>query len=234
MLIALLVSLLSVALGAWLALAHATAKWVEALRWLAILAAGGVALFEMLPEAWAEIGWPSALVALGAGAVPLIFEQLRHAHLRHARGSEAHPGSAGVGLSLGYAGLVVHKVGDGMAMAAFGGVLGAVDPLVLGALALHSIPVTALIVLAFARCAGERAALLRALGLAVASLLGVGVAASIEPAALAPYEPWITAAVAGLLLHIVAHDLHPHGDHGHGVRATEPAPTVAADSSDPA
>jgi len=177
-----------------------------------------VALFGMLPEAWSEIGWRCLPIAALAGALPLVFEQLRHAHLRRAHGSEAHPGSAGVGLALGYVGLLIHKVGDGMAMAAFGGVLGVVDPTVLAALALHSIPVTALVVLAFARCAGTRSGLLHALGLGLASVVGVLLTAAIEPSTLAPYEPWITSAVAGLLLHIVAHDMRPHGghDHGHG------------------
>ncbi|NOY93503.1 MAG: hypothetical protein GXP55_20150 [Deltaproteobacteria bacterium] len=215
MILALAVSLLSVALGAWLALAKASAGWLKGLRWLAVLAAGGVALFGMLPEAWSEIGWRCLPVAALAGAFPLLLERLRHARLRREHGSDAHPGSAGVGLALGYAGLLVHKLGDGMAMAAFGGVLGPVDPAVLLALALHSIPITALVVLAFARCAGTRVGLLRAVGLGLVSVLGVLLTAAVDPSTLAPYEPYITSAVAGLLLHIVAHDMRPHGDHAH-------------------
>ena len=211
MLLALAISVFSVALGAWLALSRVHRGWLSVMRWLAVVAAGGVALFAMLPEAWSLIGWTCLPVAAVFAAFPLVLERLRHVHLKRKRGSEEHPGSAGVGLSLGYAGLLVHKVGDGMALAAFGGVLGVVDPPVLAILALHTIPVTALVVLAFARCSGPRAGLLHAIGLGAASVVGVLLTVAIDPALLRPIEPWITSAVAGLLLHIVAHDMHPHG-----------------------
>src|SRR5690606_22776355 len=60
--------------------------------------------------------------------------------------------------------------------------------------------------LAYQRRAGSRAAAVRVLGMLAATIAGA-VATNLAPAAaLAEVGPWITAAVSGLLLHVVAHD----------------------------
>jgi hypothetical protein len=67
------------------------------------------------------------------------------------------------------------------------------------------VPVIALVTLAFKTHRGAWNAALRALGMAASTLLGVAIANLLTPEQLAAWEPWLTALVSGLLLHIVAH-----------------------------
>ncbi|MGD8826545.1 MAG: hypothetical protein PVI24_16295, partial [Myxococcales bacterium] len=82
---------------------------------------------------------------------------------------------------------------------------------VLVAIAAHSVPVTALITLAFTAAHGRYSGIRRAIGLAAAGTIGVLSAQWLSPGGWARGEPWIAALVSGLLLHVVTHDwAHEH------------------------
>jgi uncharacterized membrane protein YraQ (UPF0718 family) len=112
-----------------------------------------------------------------------------------------------LGLELGYIGLLLHHVGDGIGLGLYAGPLheGHHHYDVLAALAGHTVPLTALVVLAFRTHRGPFNAALRALGIALSTLVGVGLASLLSGSSFGVWEPWLTALVGGLLLHVVAH-----------------------------
>jgi hypothetical protein len=82
---------------------------------------------------------------------------------------------------------------------------------VLTAIAVHSVPVTALITMAFTSAHGRKSGIRRAIGLAAIGSIGVVLAQQTTLSTWARGEPWIEAAVGGLLLHVVTHDwAHEH------------------------
>ena len=117
------------------------------------------------------------------------------------------PGKGGqTALEFGYAGLLVHHVADGLGLGAYGaGEQLELD--VLLALAVHTVPLVAVVTLAYRGAAGTRAAVWRSFGLAAASLMGIAVSAAVTPEQAHEFEAWVAAAVAGLLVHVVTHDL---------------------------
>ena len=118
-----------------------------------------------------------------------------------------------MGLELSYWGLAIHKIGDGLALGAFTAGADAVHHHgdVLTAVAGHSVPVTALMTLAFASSHGTKSAVRRAMGLAMFGILGVLLARYTALGHWTAGEPWIEASVSGLLLHVVTHDwAHEH------------------------
>jgi hypothetical protein len=91
--------------------------------------------------------------------------------------------------------------GDGVAVGAVPGATGLDGgrlALVLS-IAAHTVPVTALFVVAFASHRGRRSALARAFGFGLAVAAGIGAVTAVPAWATRPFEPWVTAAVAGLL-----------------------------------
>lgn len=215
MLFPLVVGLVAVALGAVLALGPpAGATIIGSIRIVSIAAAIGVIALHLLPEAWSGLGaW--TLVAFAAGlAVPRAVEALAE---RVAGGSVGHGHGHGHGhvqnngshaaLDIGYAGLVVHRFGDGLSMGAYARVPGSsyASAPVLLAFAAHIIPVTTVMVLAALAAKGRRLAIVYAAGLGVAIASGVLLASAALAARSHGLEPWISAVVAGLLLHVVIH-----------------------------
>lgn len=218
MLLPLVVAFLAVSLGAWLALGprEGTAS-VRPIRLVAIVAAVVVIVVHLLPEAFHELGGVRALLGFAAGvAVPTVTERLGAAVSRRP-GTSA--GGALAGLEIAYTGLVVHRFGDGLSMGAYSpadhGVWAQAG--VVLAIALHIVPVTTVMVLALVAARGRRSAFVRSVILALSTMAGVVVAATMVAAGrtggTADVSPWISAFVAGLLLHIVAHDLP--GRHSH-------------------
>jgi uncharacterized membrane protein YraQ (UPF0718 family) len=175
------------------------------LRTFAFVSAALVVLCHLLPEAIAREGMAAVGVFAAGLATPLLFERAgrraRDAGLGRGRGRD-------LGLEIGYAGLLVHNVGDGLAIAAYAGPLatGAVAPDVALSIASHSIPVTVLVVVAFARHHGASLALRRAVGLAIATVVGALLVDLVPPPSARAWEPWIAAGLGGLLLHVIAHD----------------------------
>ncbi len=200
------VALASVAVGALLAFAGARRSGLlSTIRTFALVASVVVVLAHLLPDALAELG----ISALGVFAVALLVPALLERLFARAK---ADVDSSKVAVELGYAGLVVHKIGDGVALGLFGGAAGtAVDSSGLDIVAVvgaHTVPVTAVMTLAFAERYGLRHAMLRAAGLAAATVAGIGIVDAIPSASVAPIEPWLMAATGGLLLHVIGHDWH--------------------------
>lgn len=197
----------SVAAGAVLGLlAPGRGRWLDAVRTFAIVSAVAVVVGRLIPHAIAGAG-PLVLVAVAAAFLaPWLIERAGHEDPEHDHASTK-------GLELSYWALVVHKLGDGIALGSFTGEAhaGHQHGDTLAAIAAHSVPVTALIVLAFTAAHGVRSGIRRAIGLAVAGSLGVVVAQQTSLASWTSGEPWIEAVVSGLLLHVVTHDwAHEH------------------------
>lgn len=208
MALAVVVAIAATALGALLGLQKNVASRAGAVQTFAVVASIVVVLGELLPESLSEIGlW--ALLAFGLGiAVPSIVDRVAHARARG--GSKL--GHA-FGLEVGYLGLLVHKVGDGIGLGLFAGPMhdGHDHANVLLAIGVHSVPMTALVVLVFRSRKGVAMALVRAAGIAAAMLLGIFVPWYAEGGTFAAISPFVTAATAGLLLHVLGHFWHESG-----------------------
>ena len=177
-------------------------------RTFAFVAAALVVFAHLLPEAVAEIGFPALVVFAASLALPAALERLAHAGHGQAHRHGEHADDHAPGLEIGYLGLLLHNFGDGLAIGALGGPHGTAweRNQVALSVAAHTIPITAIFVVAFAAQRSTRAALVRAclLGLAIAA--GMAVATLIPESTTRPWEPWITAAIAGVLMHVIAHD----------------------------
>jgi uncharacterized membrane protein YraQ (UPF0718 family) len=205
MIIAIVVAALSVVLGASIALAPKIGSKASGfVRTFALIAAIVVVASDLLPEAIAGLGAVAVAVMIAALVVPSWIEGLieRRVGHDHAHGAERPP----FAMELGYAGLVLHHIGDGVALYTYGATPRAkVDVVV--ALAAHTVPVIAVMVLQFAAVSGKRAALVRAGGLFAAVVVGFSAAGTIAAPLIESAWPWVSAIVAGLLLHVIAHDL---------------------------
>lgn len=185
------VALSSIAAGALLGLARDDwGRGVHTLHLIAIGAAAFVALGHLLPDAYAGGGLPAVFLFAVTAVGPSTIRAASRGQL---------------GFELGYAALALHKVGDGLGLAAYSDA-GAVD--VVLAIGLHSIPLTALMVMIFADRRGPRSGVLRAIGLACAASLGIGAIGLAPPDLFANARPWLDAVVGGLLLHAVLHSRH--------------------------
>lgn len=197
----------SVALGAALGVvAPGRGRLLDAIRTFAIVSSVAVVIGRLIPNAFGEAG-PMVLLAAGAAFLaPWLIERAAHE-------DPEHDHSSTMGLELSYWGLMVHKVGDGLALGSLTGAghQGHGHGDVLTAIAVHSVPVTALITLAFTSAHGRRSGLLRAGLLAVGGVAGVVLARETSLSTWPQAEPWIEAVVGGLLLHVVTHDwAHEH------------------------
>ena len=197
----------SVAAGAVLGLvAPGRGRWLDAIRTFAVVSAVAVVVGRLIPDA-VSAGGPRVLVAVAAAFLaPWLIE-------RAAGEDPEHDHSSTKGLELSYWGLMLHKLGDGLAPGTFTGEAhaGHHHGDTLTAIAAHSIPVTALITLAFTAAHGRKSGIRRAIGLAVVGSIGVVIAQQTSLGGWTRGEPWIEAAVSGLLLHVVTHDwAHEH------------------------
>jgi len=193
-------AILAVALGLILGLTRSRAL-VGPLRSFALSAALVVVASHLVPEALSELGAAGLLVFTLSVAGPAWVGLVRAEH------DHAHGGHGALGA--GYAGLLLHHVGDGLGLGAYtslpGGALAHFS--VLLALVVHTVPLVAVVTFAFRSVGGVRAALARSAGLALASVLGV-LGSGLVPEELSHrLAAWIAAGVAGLLLHVVTHDL---------------------------
>lgn len=197
----------SVALGTVLGLfAPGRGRLLDAIRTFAVVSSVAVVVGRLIPDA-VRGGGPLVLIAVAAAFIaPWLIERAAHE-------DPEHDHSSTMGLELSYWGLMVHKLGDGLALGSFTGEAhaGHHHGDVLTAIAVHSVPVTALITLAFTSAHGRRSGIRRAIGLALVGSLGVVLAQQTSLGAWTKGEPWIEAAVGGLLLHVVTHDwAHEH------------------------
>ncbi|MFK7931168.1 MAG: hypothetical protein AB8H79_23495 [Myxococcota bacterium] len=174
-------------------------------RMSAAVVALAAVCFQLLPDAVSEVGWWALGATAIAIAIPVIMELAGQQVVarQEARGHSS--------LEFAYVGLLVHQLGDGLALGALGS--GAHDhghEVSIVALAIHAVALSAVFVLAFRQARGVQAAVLRAAGMA-ATLVGGALLVGVVPATwLAVAHPWVAAATGGLLLHVALHPLvHP-------------------------
>lgn len=201
----------SVALGALLALLPGVgARSLGPIQTFSVAAALTVVLVHLIPESADSLGmW--ALVGFAAGLVaPLFIEGLldRIARLRASSSPLDHDV---ITAEVGFAGLLIHQVGDGVGLWVTSG-SGETSLNAAFALSAHTVPLATLFVLRFATLKGRRSALVHAAGLAAASAIGILIGSIVPGEVISQFNPWIEAVVAGLLLHVITHDLHIEKD----------------------
>jgi hypothetical protein len=204
-LLALVVAVLAVALGAALtAVSGARPIVLGLLRTFAATAAAVVVLTHLLPDALSGAGLWGALAFLVGLLAPLGL----HGLTERLASRKAGLSEARLALEAGFIGLLVHHVGDGLGIGTYaalpGGVLQHLD--VILALIAHTVPLVAVVTLAYRGEYGLSVALRRATALALASVVGVLVSFAVPGAALSAASAWIGALVSGVLLHVVTHD----------------------------
>ncbi len=204
-LLALLVAVLAVALGAALtAVSGARPTVLGLLRTFAATAAAAVVITHLLPDALSGAGlWGGGAFLLG-----LIGPLFLHSLSERLASRQSQLSPARLALEAGFIGLLVHHVGDGLGIGAYaalpGGVLAHLD--VILALIAHTVPLVAVVTLAYRSEYGLAVALRRAGALALASVVGVLGSFAVPEATLATASAWIGALVSGVLLHVVTHD----------------------------
>jgi hypothetical protein len=204
-LLALVVAVLAVALGAALtAVSGARPAVLGLLRTFAATAAAAVVLTHLLPDALSAVGlWGGAAFLLG-----LLGPVLLHPLTERVASRRSQLSPVRLALEAGFIGLLVHHVGDGLGIGAYaalpGGVLAHLD--VILALIAHTVPLVAVVTLAYRSEYGPTVALRRAAALAAASALGVLGSFAVPVATLSSAAGWIGALVSGVLLHVVTHD----------------------------
>lgn len=211
MLLAVAIASLAVLFGLLLGLAPAASRRaLGPLRTLALTAVIGVVALHLLPEALRDLG-AVGLLAFAIGlALPRWLGALRRKHGDAHDDGHAHGDAAGLGLDLGFFGLLAHHVGDGLALGAYsrsGATHGHPHGDVLLALVLHTVPLVAVVAAGYARTRGVRVAVTRAAWLAVASVVGVLCSHMVPESIVDRATAWIAAGVSGLLLHGLAHDM---------------------------
>ncbi|MBC7792068.1 MAG: permease [Clostridia bacterium] len=162
------------------------------------VAALAVVAGDLLPEAAEALG----VVALGMFVIGLLVPTVIEAAARHRSARKSQSGE-GASVNIGVFALFIHQLGDG---AALGGVVGSGAALdVAVAIGAHSIPLVTLMVTLTAQELGVVRAVLRAVVLGVATILGV-IATQLVPAAdFAVAQPYTSALVAGVLVHLILH-----------------------------
>jgi hypothetical protein len=181
-----------VVLGLWQRVAAPT---TGPIRTFAVVAAGLVVALSLLPHAILSEGLGGLGAALASVALVPALERLVRIPFRNIN-------TEGLRLELGYAGLLVHRFGDGVVMAVDGH--GSELTWAVGA---HEVPIVALVTLAYAR-RGLQQALVRAMLLGLASSLGYWLVRSM-PGAWHDYHGWVDAIAAGILVHILAYEALP-------------------------
>jgi len=172
---------------------------VPGLEMFATVAAGGVALLHLLPEAIVEGGIFTLVPLLVALVVPVIIER---------RARDEQTSSTGA-LLAGYVAVLVHQAGEGTAIATLART-NELRPAIIVAIAAHTVPLAMVIAIraittsADAQRARVRAAL-ALVGCALATVVGALSLEVIDPSLIAKGKPWLVAAVAGLLLHALLH-----------------------------
>jgi hypothetical protein len=193
-----------IALGLWQRVAgHATGP----IRTFAVVAAGLVVVVSLLPHAIESRGLGGLAAALASVALVPGLERLFRVAFRRVT-------AEGLRLELGYAGLLLHRVGDGAVM----GVGGHGSELT-WAVGAHEVPIVALVTLAYAR-RGLMPALLRAALLGLASSCGYWLVHS-APSGVHELHGWVDAIAAGILVHILVYEALPDTLHTARERASD-------------
>lgn len=197
----------AVVLGGLAALFREPARWaMSAIRTFAVVAAASIALLHLLPEAIAAIGMRAVLAALVGAVGPIALERALPSRRGH---SHEAPTTA---LAIGYAAVVAHQAGEGAAMASLAET-GALSLAIVLAVAAHTVPLAMVVGIRVLEARSDRqSGHKRAIGLALAGVVlatafGAAGGSLIGSARLSSVQPWLLAAVAGLLLHALSHDV---------------------------
>ncbi len=175
---------------------------IPPMRTFAMVAMLGVVGLHILPEAILGTGWAGLMLFIVAAMVPSWLERL-------AAQRAPENGGRPMGLVLAQWGLLLHAFGDGLIMGMYEQAHSGHDhEQVIFALAAHKLPVVAYIFLRTRRHEGTAKAYMAAASLLGATLLGIAVVALAPSAAFQEITPWINAAVAGLIMHDLAHPEH--------------------------
>jgi hypothetical protein len=204
MALAVLTAAISVLAGLAAAIAAHSRLWVLApVRAFAVVAVAAAIAVHILPEAIDAAGWWVLLLFVAGFVAPPLAGRaagasgltgMTHAHRR-------------VAAELSYGAVLLHQLGDGLGLGVMTGdshgdhvhwdfVLG------IGA---HTVPLVAVVALAQAELGGRRTALVRAAGLFAATALGIALT-RVDGSAVLSAGPWLNAAIAGLLFHVLLHD----------------------------
>lgn len=176
-----------------------------------LVAISGLVLMEVLPEAFKGGGaWTFGFLLLGALGPTLFEHQLQHAR-------EVHVAA----LMLAIAGLVLHSVADGMALAPQTAAPGEAQ-LALGlAIAVHSVPVGLAVWWLLYPVFGAAMPALSLAAMGAGTVAGYGFGGALEGLFGATASAWFQALVAGSILHVVFG--RPHLDE-HSAQRQGPPP----------
>ena len=204
--IAILSPLFAIAAGTLLALlGGANPRALLPIRSFALIAVLLSIVTHILPEAVA-VGGGWALLVFAAGLVaPTVLGRVwpRPAG-RSPRGEHSL-----LATELGFIGMLLHQLGDGLALGIFTGPTHAGHhhwDVVIG-IAAHTVPLAAVLTLTFIAQSGVAKAIARAAALAIATLIGVALSRTGSTAWLTTIGPWLNALIAGLLVHVLTHDV---------------------------
>lgn len=205
----------AVGLGALIAFAPGLGKRaLLPVRVLATIAAVSVVGLHLIPESFEGIRYLAFFgVAIGMAA-PASIEWLS-TRVTGRRDCDDH-GQSVVAAHVSFFGLCVHQVGDGVALWLYANPSHVSIDVAL-ALAVHTIPLTMLVVMQ-ARAMHRTVDLWRRpVLLALASTAGVLCGRFVPEHFFREVEPWTAALVSGLLLHVVVHGMthKPHLDTPH-------------------
>lgn len=244
MLLTSVLAILAVLLGGALGASRSTSQHLLSVIRAAGLGSGCFAVFgQLLPEATEDLGvlalLPFALALLAStGAERLLMTSSHWAHDRpkepqdiaeaFADGAARVAAGTRTSLEIGLVALAAHQIVEGVALGALTVPSHSSAASRMGmvvALSAHTIPIVAMLALAFRAAVGLYPTLARVAALAMVS--GVGVLVAGLPHAsdlLAAQSGWIHAIVAGLLLHAVLHAATPQI----GQVAEGPAPSPSS------
>jgi hypothetical protein len=194
---------------------------VGRVRTFALVAAVTVVATHLFPEAVRALGATAILLLVMGLVIPAWTEALvqrltpgprpgpdptepsdgprrehEHGH-PHAHGADSRLAS-----EIAFAGLLLHHLGDGVALFTY-----AATADVVLSLAAHTVPLIAVLVLRYSEILGRAAAIGRAVLLLAAMIAGSALAGVVPTEMIDRANPWIAAIVSGLLLHVIAHDL---------------------------
>ena len=196
----------SVLAGAMLGgLSRREGSWLGPLRTFAVAAVGTAVVVQLLPDAVAEIGGGALIIFAVALALPgllaPIFRRLR---------PSVEVSTHRVGTELGFYGFLLHQLAEGLALGTFAGGEHAEHghESLFVAVAAHTLPLSAVFVAEAMAHGGRRSALRRTMGIAGATVLGFALADVVHQRLHLDLHPWLSAGIAGFLVHVIFHPDH--------------------------
>lgn len=180
----------AIVVGALLARAgQLSPRTAVAVRSVSVAAILTSLMIHVLPESLHETGALGLALFVAAAGLPSMLQGGEHSHADH----------RAFATRIGLVGIALHQFGDGFVLGALSG-----DWAVVGGIAMHTIPLVAALTIGLLKQYGMRGAALRLFGLATVTWAGLGTSRLTWFEA---YVPWIILASAGLLLHVIVHDI---------------------------